>query len=170
VNRSVPLNPFRAGAAHVVQLRPVTRHDEPAHYSPNKPKDVHGSCSPERSPRAIMLAMSLDKSKERVRSECESRPPRTPRFVDHCARRLSHGPDAAVFAYTAAGFHCAMPPLQTTARFSLIELAPLQRGFLFAIDHFAQYEPRRAVDPGLAEPSGVGGMRWVRDRSVSKQA
>jgi hypothetical protein len=37
VHRSVPLDPFRAGAAHVMQLRPVTRRDEPAHYSPNKP-------------------------------------------------------------------------------------------------------------------------------------
>jgi hypothetical protein len=36
-HRSVPLDPFRAGAAHVMQLRPVTRRDEPAHYSPNKP-------------------------------------------------------------------------------------------------------------------------------------
>jgi hypothetical protein len=37
VHRSVPLDPFRAGAPHVMQLRPVTRRDEPAHYSPNKP-------------------------------------------------------------------------------------------------------------------------------------
>jgi hypothetical protein len=35
-DRSVPLDPFRAGAAHVMQLRPVTRRDEPAHNSPNK--------------------------------------------------------------------------------------------------------------------------------------
>jgi hypothetical protein len=36
VQRSVPLDPFRAGAAHVMQLRPITRRDEPAHNSPNK--------------------------------------------------------------------------------------------------------------------------------------
>ena len=35
-DRSVPLDPFRAGAAHVIQLRPVTRRDEPAHNSSNK--------------------------------------------------------------------------------------------------------------------------------------
>jgi hypothetical protein len=35
-DRSVPLDPFRAGAAHVMQLRPITRRDEPAHNSPNK--------------------------------------------------------------------------------------------------------------------------------------
>jgi hypothetical protein len=33
VHRSVPLDPFRAGAAHVMQLRPVTRRDEPADWS-----------------------------------------------------------------------------------------------------------------------------------------
>jgi hypothetical protein len=36
VQRSVPLDPFRARAAHVMQLRPVTRSDEPADNSPNK--------------------------------------------------------------------------------------------------------------------------------------
>ena len=71
MHRSVPLDPFRAGAAHVMQLRPVTRRDEPAHYSPINHKMYMAPHSPERSPRAVTLAMSLDKSKERVRPECE---------------------------------------------------------------------------------------------------
>ena len=43
------------------------------------------------------------------------------------------------------------------ALFSLIELAPLRRGFLFRIDH-SQNEPR-AVNPGLAETERAGGKR-----------
>jgi hypothetical protein len=39
--RAVPLDPFRTGAAHVMQLRPVTRRNEPPHNSPNKPPNVH---------------------------------------------------------------------------------------------------------------------------------
>src|SRR6516164_2851474 len=46
---AVPLHPFRPGAAHVVQLRPIAVHEtEPD--APNESQDVHSPNSPDTSP------------------------------------------------------------------------------------------------------------------------
>ena len=54
------------------------------------------------------------------------------------------------------------------AIFSLIELAPLRRGFLFRIAIIHRTSPGRAVNPGLAETEGRG-QEVVRGRPASKQ-
>ena len=61
-NRAVPLDPFWTGAAHIVQLRPITR-DQTTHESPNERQDVHPPTPPERSPSAL-LATTWDECKE----------------------------------------------------------------------------------------------------------